>query len=406
MWFWGSAGFASGAFKDAVSHHGSSKQDFFTEGHLQDLFDALHAFDTIDDRNRDAAVEILRQIAELLVWGERHKNEAFFDIFCEQNILSYFVDIVSQPRVANAVKVQLLQTLSILVQNTHRKTAIYYLFSNNYINTLLRTPYDFSNEELVAWYVSFIKGLSLLVNHDTVKLFLNKRAPSFPVFSEAVKFFVHRDSMVRTHVRTVTLSIFKIREPVVEEFLVRHSAFFSHIACYLRAQWAERCRGLRACRRLSPRYHASTTTSTSSRSAASASPCGRDTPGTAACVAALKSGFSECEEFLFYIQDIFGIGVEAYNTLLVERLLLYTYLPLLVGCLCRGAPRETTVRRFACKTIRQSAACSQDSSLQTQRSRDVIVDSPCASTTEVVGSQFVRRRGSHPHLSTYFSICI
>ncbi|KYF48454.1 putative CLEC16A, partial [Toxoplasma gondii ARI] len=124
MWFWGSAGFASGAFKDAVSHHGSSKQDFFTEGHLQDLFDALHAFDTIDDRNRDAAVEILRQIAELLVWGERHKNEAFFDIFCEQNILSYFVDIVSQPRVANAVKVQLLQTLSILVQNTHRKTAI------------------------------------------------------------------------------------------------------------------------------------------------------------------------------------------------------------------------------------------------------------------------------------------
>ncbi|KYK65455.1 putative CLEC16A [Toxoplasma gondii TgCatPRC2] len=347
MWFWGSAGFASGAFKDAVSHHGSSKQDFFTEGHLQDLFDALHAFDTIDDRNRDAAVEILRQIAELLVWGERHKNEAFFDIFCEQNILSYFVDIVSQPRVANAVKVQLLQTLSILVQNTHRKTAIYYLFSNNYINTLLRTPYDFSNEELVAWYVSFIKGLSLLVNHDTVKLFLNKRAPSFPVFSEAVKFFVHRDSMVRTHVRTVTLSIFKIREPVVEEFLVRHSAFFSHIACYLRAQWAERCRGLRACRRLSPRYHASTTTSTSSRSAASASPCGRDTPGTAACVAALKSGFSECEEFLFYIQDIFGIGVEAYNTLLVERLLLYTYLPLLVGCLCRGAPRETTVRRFA-----------------------------------------------------------
>ncbi|CBZ55263.1 hypothetical protein NCLIV_056870 [Neospora caninum Liverpool] len=353
MWFWGggSGGFSTGALKDAGSHHGSSKHDFYTEGHLQDLFDSLHAFETIDDRNRDAAVEILRQIAELLAWGERHKNEAFFDIFCEQNILSYFVDIVSQPRVANAVKVQLLQTLSILVQNTHRKTAVYYLFSNNYLNTLLSTTYDFSNEEVVAWYVSFIKGLSLLVNHDTVKLFLNRRAPSFPVFSEAVKFFIHRDSMVRTHVRTVTLSIFKIREPIVEEFIVKRSAFFSHIACYLRVQWAERCRSLRACRRRSSsgslRPHLSPRNPASSPGASRSAAGTTNTAWTASSLSSLRSGFAECEEFLYYIQDIFGIGVEAYNAILVERLLLYTYLPVLVGCLCRATPPVATVRRFA-----------------------------------------------------------
>lgn len=101
------------------------------------LFDALHAFDCIDERNRDAAVEILRQIAELLVWGERHRNEAFFDIFCEQNILSYFVDIVNQPRVSDAVKVQLLQTLSILVQNMRRKTAICKYTVGTYMSPLL-----------------------------------------------------------------------------------------------------------------------------------------------------------------------------------------------------------------------------------------------------------------------------
>ncbi|PFH34304.1 hypothetical protein BESB_074560 [Besnoitia besnoiti] len=366
MWFWGGGGGGApaGALKEATNPHASNKQDFYTEAHLQALFDALQAFGSIDDRTRDAAVEILRQIAELLVWGERHKNEAFFDIFCEQNILSYFVEVVAQPRVASAVKVQVLQTLSILVQNTHRKTAIYYLFSNNYINTLLSTAYDFSNEEVVAWYVSFIKSLSLLVTEETVKLFLNRRAPSFPVFSEAVKFFIHRDSMVRTHVRTVTLSIFKIREPIVEEFIVKHSAVFSHIACYLRAQWADRCRALRACRRrVSPspslylaRPHASRGLQGSSPSSSQyAAPAASPPPGSpawtgpslASSLASLRSGFAECEEFLDYIQDIFGIGVEVYNAILVERLLLYTYLPVFVGCLCRQASPVAQVGRFA-----------------------------------------------------------
>ncbi|PHJ21652.1 hypothetical protein CSUI_004502 [Cystoisospora suis] len=355
MWFWGGGGGggvgASGALKEAIGHHHggqNSRQHFYTEEHLQALFDALHAFDCIDERNRDAAVEILRQIAELLVWGERHRNEAFFDIFCEQNILSYFVDIVNQPRVSDAVKVQLLQTLSILVQNMRRKTAIYYLFSNNYINALLSATYDFNNEEVVAWYVSFIKGLSLLVTPETVKLFLNRRAPDFPVYSEAIKFFIHRDSMVRTHVRTVTLSIFKIREPIVEEFVVRRSAFFSHVACYLRAQWAERCRALRAVRRGVSASGASLRQVSSPGPGSPRPPLSSPTQSTARgwspssslsnSLATLRSGFAECEEFLEYIQDIFGVGVKAYNDILVERLLLFTYLPVFVGCLCRRGP--------------------------------------------------------------------
>lgn len=83
------------------------------------------------------------------------------------------------------------------------------MFSNNYINALLSTKFDFEDEEVASWYVSFIKSLSLLVNRDTIKLFLNERAKHFPIYSEAVKFFIAKDSMIRTHCRNVTLCIFK-----------------------------------------------------------------------------------------------------------------------------------------------------------------------------------------------------
>lgn len=92
--------------------------------------------------------------------------------------------------------------------NVHSVVADY-MFSNNYINSLLSTKFDFDDEEVASWYVSFIKSLSLLVNPDTIKLFLNDRAKHFPIYSESVKFFRAKDSMVRTHTRNVTLSIFR-----------------------------------------------------------------------------------------------------------------------------------------------------------------------------------------------------
>lgn len=59
----------------------------------------------------------------MLVWGE-HNNRGYFDTFCEQNVLSYFVQLAEQPNVPNTVKVQLLQTLSIIVQSINKETAV------------------------------------------------------------------------------------------------------------------------------------------------------------------------------------------------------------------------------------------------------------------------------------------
>ena len=44
----------------------------------------------------------------------------------------------------------MLQTLSILIQNIRSETAIFYLFSNNFINELISLRFDFEDDE-VRW---------------------------------------------------------------------------------------------------------------------------------------------------------------------------------------------------------------------------------------------------------------
>lgn len=121
-----------------------------------------------------------------------------------------------------------------------------YLLSNNHINELITHKFDFSDEEVLAYYMSLLKTLSLKLTEHTLQFFFNEvstTSPSlpirsnyhhhryhcnsshnqchykshvmvqeendFPLYTEAVKFFNHKESMVRIAVRTLTLNVFK-----------------------------------------------------------------------------------------------------------------------------------------------------------------------------------------------------
>ena len=49
-----------------------------------------------------------------------------------------------------------------------------YLLSNNHINGLIAAPFNPDEEELIAYYISFLKTLSLSLNPMTVQFFFNK----------------------------------------------------------------------------------------------------------------------------------------------------------------------------------------------------------------------------------------
>lgn len=127
-----------------------------------------------------------------------------------------------------------MQTLSIMIQNLRSETSIFYLFSNNHINDIVQLGFDFEDEEVLGYYISFLKTISLKLNASTVQFFFqdNGEVSAFPLYSEALRFVNHKEGMVRTAVRTLTLNVFSIKESLVQDFVVAKPAnnYFSEIA--------------------------------------------------------------------------------------------------------------------------------------------------------------------------------
>merc|ERR1719380_519720 len=80
----------------------------------------------------------------------------------------------------------------------------------------------------------------MLLNRDTIKFFCLDRAGSllFPLYIESIRFFSHRDQMVRTAVRTITLQVYRVEDEAMRRFVLRHAASsYAQLACHLRDLW-------------------------------------------------------------------------------------------------------------------------------------------------------------------------
>lgn len=203
--------------------------------HLKYLYNVLSRNQTVSEHNRGLLVETLRSIAEILIWGDQN-DSSVFDFFLEKNMLSFFLRIMRQRSGGSSyVCVQLLQTLNILFENIRNETSLYYLLSNNHVNSIIVHKFDFSDEEVMAYYISFLKTLSLKLNSHTIHFFYNEHTNDFPLYTEAIKFFNHPESMVRIAVRTLTLNVYKVEDASMLAFIRDRTAapYFSNIVWFI-----------------------------------------------------------------------------------------------------------------------------------------------------------------------------
>lgn len=203
--------------------------------HLKYLYSVLERNTTVSESNRGLLVESLRCIAEILIWGDQN-DSSVFDFFLEKNMLSYFLYIMRQKSGGSSfVCVQLLQTLNILFENIRNETSLYYLLSNNLVNSIIVHKFDFSDEDVMGYYILFLKTLSLKLNTHTIHFFYNEHTNDFPLYTEAIKFFNHPESMVRIAVRTITLNVYKVQNSNMLQFIRDKTAapYFSNLVWFI-----------------------------------------------------------------------------------------------------------------------------------------------------------------------------
>ncbi|TDH72480.1 uncharacterized protein CCR75_007857 [Bremia lactucae] len=211
----------------------------FTLSNMRSLHAQLTRFSALPDAE---IVELLRVLSEFLIYSDQHRMPVgqevqesidevpddagvFFDYFGETNMLALLVELgASQPSVP--VQVQLLQTMSILVQNITTRTSLYYILSNNHINRLLECPYVVDQDDDVRdWYVTLLKALSLRLNKETVQFFLDTQAKHervrFPLYARALKFGRCNETMVKVAVKTLTLNVLRVNDARVRSFVLQ-----------------------------------------------------------------------------------------------------------------------------------------------------------------------------------------
>lgn len=189
----------------------SSAANRFSLVELRKLHTQLVENKIIDDNNQHLVIEILRVIAEMVVYGD-NKSELLFDYFCEKNMLSLFVELMkSDHGCPSIVHIQILQTLSILISCVRNETSLYYLLSNNYINEIIIYPHDYLNDEsLCAQFASFMKSLSLKLNIYTVQFFFIEETGAFPILTKAVELLTIPEPMVRIACQSTILNVYRV----------------------------------------------------------------------------------------------------------------------------------------------------------------------------------------------------
>ncbi|KAK3607429.1 hypothetical protein CHS0354_035123 [Potamilus streckersoni] len=201
--------------------------------HLKYLYGMLCKNQTVNEYNRSLLVETLRSISEILIWGDQN-DSSVFDFFLEKNMLSFFLRYLRQ-KSGRYICVQLLQTLNILFENISNETSLYYLLSNNHVNSIIVHKFDFSDEEVMAYYISFLKTLSLKLNRHTIHFFYNEHTNDFALYTEAIKFFNHSENMVRIAVRTIILNVYRVEDKAMLRYIRDHTAapYFSNLVWFI-----------------------------------------------------------------------------------------------------------------------------------------------------------------------------
>ncbi|XP_057818483.2 protein TRANSPARENT TESTA 9 isoform X2 [Cryptomeria japonica] len=268
---------------------------------------------------KDFVIETLRSIAELVTYGDQH-DPSFFEFFMEKQVMSQFLRVLKISK-TESIAIQLLQTLSIMIQNLQSEQAIYYLFSNGHVNNLILYPFDFNSEELLNYYIYFLRTVSGKLDKNTISLLVktqNDEVISFPLYSEAIKFVHHEENMVRIAVRALTLNIYHVSDEFVHKFITSSelAGYFLDLVKILRQQ----------CFKLDAIVVNDSKTSDSSK-----------------IVGKLHAKLAEIGENLCYSNDIICAGVPCLSKLMTHHLLHSLFLTILLPSLHSSSVTGTSL---------------------------------------------------------------
>uniref|UniRef100_A0A2P2L4T8 FPL domain-containing protein n=1 Tax=Rhizophora mucronata TaxID=61149 RepID=A0A2P2L4T8_RHIMU len=96
--------------------------DRFSLQHFKYVINELRAIKVVDRHNTDLVIDLLQSTVEIVTYGDR-QDPRIFECFMEYQVLAEFVRILKISK-SSRIEAQLLQYLSIMIQNMDSEYAI------------------------------------------------------------------------------------------------------------------------------------------------------------------------------------------------------------------------------------------------------------------------------------------
>ena len=166
----------------------------------------------------------------ILVADRKNLND-YFGKFYDLKLLDLLIDFLEleiQP-----ISFSILEMVYFLVTNIQNKNFLEFLYKTKYpanipdipdikVNILdkLITLDPINNDEFLDIQVNFIKSLTLnKINIDSLHFFYNSDIGLFPILTKSFSLYNHSDPIIRNVVKNIFLSIIKIEDKNLREFL-------------------------------------------------------------------------------------------------------------------------------------------------------------------------------------------
>ena len=179
---------------------------------------------------QDVVVEAVRQMSEILVWGDATGEQKVWDVFLERNMLPVLTQLLCS-RIPVEVQIQLIQTLYIIIQNVKSSISVFYLLSGGHLNRLITFQgFNFEGEdELLSNFINFLKSVSLRLDVHTIQCFYDRDTDVFPLYVATEQFLGSKDALVRAASRAIVVHICGVDDPYIVNHVVSTAAYLHKI---------------------------------------------------------------------------------------------------------------------------------------------------------------------------------
>ena len=168
------------------------------------------------EKNKKKLKKIFEEIEGYLLIADRKNLEEYFSIFMEKNIVKIFQDLLYLGN--KDINFLIMKTICSIIINIQNQLFKYYIYSSKIINQIFILDNE-GDEDFLIFQINFMKSFTLRINKEILYFFYFPNFSKFPILDKALSLYDYKDLMVRNTSRNIFLSILKINDNNLLNFL-------------------------------------------------------------------------------------------------------------------------------------------------------------------------------------------